>query len=41
MIRLFANRLLGDLFITKNIIILVLTYGIFAYLSRFVIDEDF
>ena len=41
MIRLFANRLLSDLFITKNIIILVLTYGIFAYLSRFGIDEDF
>ena len=40
MLSLFANRLLAGLFISKNIIIIALTFAIFAYLSRFGLDED-
>lgn len=40
MINLFTNRLLDGLFISKNIIVIVLTFGIFAYLSRFGLEED-
>ena len=40
MLNLFTNRLLDGLFISKNIIVIVLTFGIFAYLSRFGLEED-
>lgn len=39
-LNLFTNRLLDGLFLSKNIIIIILTFGIFAYLSRFGLDED-
>ena len=35
-----ANKyLLTDLFYFKNILIIIFTFGVFAYLSRFGIDE--
>ena len=40
MLNLFTKRLLDGLFISKNIIIIVLTFGIFAYLSGFGLEEN-
>ena len=40
MLKLFTSRLLDGLFLSKNIIIITLTFAIFAYLSRFGLDED-
>lgn len=39
-LRLLTNTILRDLFIAKNIIIILLTFGLFAYFSGFGIDED-
>lgn len=39
MLNLFTTRLLDGLYISKNIIIITLTFCIFAYLSRFGLDE--
>lgn len=39
MLNLFTTRLLDGLYISKNIIIIVLTFSIFAFLSQFGIDE--
>lgn len=39
-LRLLTNTILSDLFITKNIIIILLTFGLFAYFSGFGIEED-
>ncbi len=39
-LNLFTNRFLSDLFLVKNILIITLTFSIFAYLSRFGLDED-
>lgn len=40
MLNLFTSRLLEGLFLSKNIIVITLTFAIFAYLSRFGLDED-
>ena len=40
MLKLFTTRLLDGLFLSKNIIVITLTFAIFAYLSRFGLDED-
>jgi len=40
MLKLFTSILLDGLFLSKNIIIIALTFAIFAYLSRFGLDED-
>ena len=40
MLNLLTTRLLDGLFLSKNLIIITLTFGIFAYLSRFGLDED-
>ena len=40
MLNLLTSRLLDGLFLSKNLIIITLTFGIFAYLSRFGLDED-
>ena len=39
-LNLITTRLLNGLFLSKNIIIIALTFGIFAYLSRFGLEED-
>ena len=39
MLRLFTAQLLDGLFIIKNLVIIVITYGLFAYLSTFGIEE--
>lgn len=39
MLNLFTTRLLDGLYISKNIIVIALTFSIFAYLSRFGLDE--
>lgn len=40
MLKLFTSILLDGLFLSKNIIVIALTFAIFAYLSRFGLDED-
>lgn len=39
MLNLFVSRLLDGLYISKNIIVITLTFAIFAYLSKFGLDE--
>ena len=39
-LNLITTRLLNGLFLSKNIIIIAFTFGIFAYLSRFGLEED-
>lgn len=40
-LKVFSTRLLDGLFISKNIIIIILTFGIFAFLSTFGLEEDY
>lgn len=40
-LKVFSARLLDGLFISKNIIIIILTFGIFAFLSTFGLEEDY
>lgn len=41
LLRLAVNTFLSELFIIKNIVIIIATFGLFAYLSTFGLEDDY